>query len=60
MHRVCVVGCSGSGKTTFAALLAHKLGLPHLELDSIYHQSEWTSLPNCRVPSSRRRVHYPE
>lgn len=45
MHKICVVGCSGGGKTTFAASLAQRLGLPHLELDSIYHQSEWRSLP---------------
>lgn len=44
MNRICVVGCSGGGKTTFAALLAQRLGLPHLELDSIYHQPQWETL----------------
>lgn len=44
MHRICVVGCSGGGKTTFAASLARRLKLPHLELDSIYHQPGWSSL----------------
>lgn len=45
MNRICVIGCSGGGKTTFASLLARKLDLPHLELDSIYHQPQWQSLP---------------
>ena len=44
MRKICVVGCSGGGKTTFAKLLADALQLPHLELDSIYHQPNWTSL----------------
>jgi adenylate kinase family enzyme len=43
---VAVVGCSGSGKTTLAAALARALGVPHVELDSIYHQRGWTQLPD--------------
>jgi adenylate kinase family enzyme len=45
MLRVSVVGSSGSGKTTFAAALARRLGVPHIELDSIFHQPGWTELP---------------
>lgn len=45
MRKVSVVGTSGSGKTTLAAALAPKLGVPHVELDSIYHQPDWTPLP---------------
>ena len=44
IERVAVVGCSGSGKTTLAAALARALGVPHVELDSIYHQPGWTPL----------------
>ena len=44
MQRVSVVGVSGSGKTTFATLLAERLGVPHLELDGVYHQPGWTHL----------------
>lgn len=43
--RIQVVGSSGSGKTTFAKELARQLDLPHLELDSIYHQRDWQPLP---------------
>jgi adenylate kinase family enzyme len=38
------VGPAGAGKTTFAAGLARVTGLPHIELDSIYHQPGWTGL----------------
>jgi adenylate kinase family enzyme len=45
MRRISVVGCSGSGKTTFARALAGALGVPHLELDSVFHQADWQPLP---------------
>lgn len=45
MKRVAVVGSSGSGKTTLSRRLARQLDLPHLELDSIYHQENWEPLP---------------
>jgi adenylate kinase family enzyme len=46
MERISVVGCTGSGKTTLARSLAMSLDIPCLELDSVYHQPEWTSLPD--------------
>ena len=46
MRRVSVVGSSGSGKSTFARHLADLLGVPCLELDSVFHQPEWTPLPD--------------
>jgi adenylate kinase family enzyme len=45
VRRVSVVGNSGSGKTTFAAELARRIGAPHLELDSVFHQPDWEPLP---------------
>lgn len=45
MERVSVVGNSGSGKTTIARRLARALGVPHLELDAIFHQPGWVPLP---------------
>ena len=39
-----MVGCSGSGKTTLARSLAGALGVPHIELDAIFHQPGWTPL----------------
>ena len=45
MQRVSVVGNSGSGKSTLGAALAARLGVRHVELDSIFHQPGWTELP---------------
>lgn len=47
MRRVSVVGVSGSGKTTVAAALATRLGIPHVELDGLFHQPNWTELPEA-------------
>ena len=44
MQRVSVVGPSGSGKTTVATRISNLLGLPHLELDAIHWQPNWTPL----------------
>jgi len=45
VRRVSVVGNSGSGKSTVAAALAVALGVPHLELDAVFHQAGWVPLP---------------
>jgi adenylate kinase family enzyme len=47
MRRVSVVGSSGSGKSTLAGELAARLGLPHIELDGIFHQRDWIPLPEA-------------
>lgn len=44
-RRILVTGCSGSGKTTVAAALAVRLGVPHHELDALYHGPEWVPRP---------------
>jgi adenylate kinase family enzyme len=45
VRRVSVGGTSGSGKSTLARELASILKVPHLELDGIFHQPGWASLP---------------
>lgn len=42
MRRIVVVGNSGSGKSTLARQLADKLDFDHIELDSLFHQPNWT------------------
>lgn len=41
MRRIIVIGSSGAGKTTLAKELSARLGIPHVELDSLYHQADW-------------------
>jgi hypothetical protein len=36
-----VMGPSCSGKTTLAAALAERLGVPHVELDALHHGPNW-------------------
>lgn len=44
MRRLVVVGTSGSGKTTTARAIAERLGVPCVELDSLFHQPDWVQL----------------
>jgi adenylate kinase family enzyme len=49
VRRVSVVGTSGAGKSTFGAALAGVLGVSWVELDSVYHQADWTPLVQERA-----------
>jgi adenylate kinase family enzyme len=42
-----VVGTTGAGKTTLARSISQSLGIPHVELDGIYHQPGWQRLPEA-------------
>jgi adenylate kinase family enzyme len=44
--RIAVHGASGSGKTTLATALAYRLGVARTELDALFHQPGWTTLPD--------------
>lgn len=44
VRRVSVIGNAGSGKSALARALAARLGVPHVELDGIYHQPGWIPL----------------
>ncbi|MCG0239429.1 MAG: AAA family ATPase [Firmicutes bacterium] len=52
-RRIVVVGTTGSGKTTFARRLAAMLGCPHVELDALHWEPQWTPAP---VEVFRHRV----
>jgi adenylate kinase family enzyme len=40
-RRVLVAGTSGVGKTTTAARIGAVLGIPHTEIDALYHGPDW-------------------
>ncbi len=41
-RRINVKGTSGTGKSTFAAELARRLGLAYVELDALHHGPNWS------------------
>lgn len=44
MNKVLIIGCPGSGKSTFARKLRDKTNLPLYYLDMIYHHEDKTTL----------------
>lgn len=44
MKKIIVIGCPGSGKTTFAEKLRDKTGLPLFYLDAIWHKADRTHI----------------
>ena len=44
MKKVIVIGCPGSGKTTFSEKLSSAVGLPLYYLDAIWHKSDKTHI----------------
>jgi adenylate kinase family enzyme len=51
--KIAVQGTGGSGKTTVAKELAHRHGVPHVELDALFHGPNWVETPPDEF---RRRV----
>ncbi len=45
-YRIAVVGTTGSGKTTLAKQIAQSLAIPHIELDALHWEPNWTEVPN--------------
>ena len=44
MNKIIVIGCPGSGKTTFSEKLRNKTGLPLFYLDAIWHKPDRTHI----------------
>lgn len=45
MKKSIVIGCPGSGKTTFSVKLSEQTGLPLYHLDAIWHKPDKTHIP---------------
>jgi adenylate kinase family enzyme len=52
-RRIAVVGTTGSGKSTLAENIAHRLHIPHVELDALHWQPNWTHVSDEEL---RQRV----
>jgi hypothetical protein len=52
-QRILILGRTGSGKTTLARELAAATGLPHVELDALYFEPGFTTVP---LPVLRERT----
>ena len=46
MQRVLVIGCSGTGKSTFALALGARTGLPVVHIDQLFWLPGWVIAPN--------------
>jgi len=44
-RRIVVAGTSGAGKTTVAVALSGRLGIPHTDIDGLYHGPGWVPRP---------------
>ena len=52
-RRINVIGASGCGKTTFARALAAAIAAPHVELDALHWQDNWTE---AQPSETHRRI----
>ena len=61
MKRIMIIGCPGSGKSTFARGLAEKTGLPLYYLDMMYWNPDRTTKPKEEFRADlREKVKLPE
>jgi adenylate kinase family enzyme len=60
VQRVCVVGTSGSGKTTVARAIARKRGLAYIDNDALIWSANWAATPRTQVLAVLDRVARPD
>jgi adenylate kinase family enzyme len=56
MKKVLVIGSGGAGKSTFAARLAARTGLPLIHLDAVYWRPGWVETPKDAWRQSVERL----
>ena len=56
MKRIMIIGCPGSGKSTFASALAAKTGMPLYYLDMMYWNPDRTTKPKDEFRAALRET----
>ena len=56
MKKVIVIGCPGSGKTTFSVKLKEKTGIPLYHLDAVWHKPDKTHIPREEFDQRIREI----
>lgn len=56
MKKVLVIGCPGSGKSTFSRALRDKTGLPLHYLDMLFHKSDKTTVSQDEFDSALSKI----
>jgi len=56
MQRVLIIGCPGSGKSTFARALQERTGLPLFYLDMLFHRPDRTTVSQEEFDARLRSV----
>lgn len=56
--KICIIGCSSSGKSTLADLLGKKYNMPVTHLDLLAHQegTQWTRVPDSELIKSQKSI----
>lgn len=57
-ERICIVGPSNSGKSTLAAAISRKIGLPLVHLDQLHHYPDtaWQMRPNAEFQALHQQA----
>lgn len=55
-RKIIVIGCSGSGKSTFSKKLSEKTGLPLYYLDMLYWNDDWTHISREEFREKQKEI----
>lgn len=58
MKKILVIGCPGSGKSTFARRLRDRTGLPLYHLDLLWHRPDKTTVSEAEFDAALAVFHF--